>query len=85
MNIYNEAIQEKDIKNNKKLNYSTIKDQNNYNKITICNKKNKKLMCIYFRKFKNQSCTVNVVCCLGDKRNSTQRFTPHIADFVIML
>ena len=42
MNIYNEAIQEKDIKNNKKLNYSTIKDQNNYNKITICNKKKTK-------------------------------------------
>ena len=38
MNIYNEAIQERDIKNNKKLNYSTIKDKNNYNNKKKLNK-----------------------------------------------
>ena len=39
MNIYNEAIQEKDVKSNKKSNYSTIKDKNNDNKITLYIKK----------------------------------------------
>ena len=39
MNIYSEAIQEKGIKNDKRLNCSTLKYKNNYNKITIYNKK----------------------------------------------
>ena len=72
MNIYNEAIQEKDIKNNKiwfieqwKIRIITIKLL-----FTI-----KKLVSAIFflRKFKNKSYTVNLVCCLGNKKKKDNK------------